>query len=129
VIASTSAALPVLAPDEPIRCVKLHAIVSARVCALRQRVSEIQRTTQLSRGQGGDFPSCLRCAQGDAMRAALGPAARLTWRGCGPGHRFARERSRVAQYAARERLERAGLLDETPTLDGPPSERDDSRHC
>jgi hypothetical protein len=123
VIASTSAALPVLAPDEPIRCVKLHAIVSARVCALRQRVSEIQRTTQLSRGQGGDFPSCTeRCAQGAAVKAALGPAGRLSWRGSGPGHRFAQERCRAAQYAARGRLEAIGLLDVPPSIDEPPGE-------
>jgi hypothetical protein len=44
---------------------------------------------QGSRGQGGEHPSCdSKCPQGRAIRDALDPKRRITWRGAGPGGRF-----------------------------------------
>lgn len=107
-----------LAPDSPIRCEPLHATVPARCCVKRQLIAATGRTKQLNRGQGTMYPSCDGCAFGEAIRDALDPERRLSWRGSGPGHRFERERRWDGQQAARERLEAAGRLDPVPTIDG-----------
>lgn len=106
----------------------------AGVCVARQVASDIQRTQQSCRGQGAEYPSCQThlCAQGRGIREALDPLADVTWEGRdarrGGFHREQARRGghRVAQLAARERLERAGLLDEVRVLDihADPVERD-----
>ncbi|MCM2332759.1 MAG: hypothetical protein NDI82_02295 [Anaeromyxobacteraceae bacterium] len=115
-----------LTPSTPIACQTLHAVVPASCCVLRQLVSERQRTRDVWRGQGSDHPTCTeRCAQGVAIRAELAGALPAAWRGVGPGHRFTRTRDDVeAQYRARMRQERSGLLAPVPTVDLPPGESD-----
>jgi hypothetical protein len=68
----------------------------ACICVTRQRVTDLQRTQQSSRGQGTDYPLCdsRTCSQGKSIRDRLDPNAPMTWRGAGPGGRFERERFR-----------------------------------
>jgi hypothetical protein len=68
----------------------------ACVCVTRQRVTDLQRTRQSSRGQGSDYPLCdtRTCEQGRSLRERLDPNLPMTWRGAGPGGRFERERFR-----------------------------------
>lgn len=94
----------------------------ARVCVVRQQVTDMQRTEQASRGQGTDFPSCdsRKCAQGRGIREALDPRANVAWRGAGPGKRFQPSRRDVESLAAARARKRAvGLLDRAPTIDAP----------
>jgi hypothetical protein len=117
-----------IGPDDTFRCELLRCSgMRARWCVLRQLATDAQRTTQKSRGQGTDHPSCLSstCTQGRAVREAL-EGAGLTWRGAGPGGRFERLAEDVAkQEAARRRLRETGLLDEAPSMDQPPAEEDE----
>jgi hypothetical protein len=116
-----------LTPGSPIRCAALHATVPARCCLLRQQVARVQVTRDRHRGTSPDFPSCLRCAQGAALSAAIGTDD--VWRGCGAGGRSQQirtRRDRDAQERARERLERRGLLALVPSVDEPPGEPDES---
>ena len=105
------------------RCERLSTDgVQAHTCVTRQRVTDLQRTQQLSRGQGTDYPTCdtRSCEQGRLMRELLGSSAPMTWQGSGPGGRFERERSRAgvaAQAEAREHQRRVGLLAPVPTVD------------
>lgn len=113
-----------LAPSTPIRCAALHCTLPARVCLARQAVSRRQRTCDVWRGQGSDFPSCRRCSQGAALEESLG-AAGVAWRGCGAGGRTMPLRTRHdcdAQERARERLELVGALEPVPSVDEPPEE-------
>lgn len=108
------------------RCDALKADdVPVHVCVTRQKVTEIQRTQQGTRGQGTEYPLCdtRSCAQGRAIREALGPNVKIAWNGGGFGGRFQRERPPreiIAQLAARDRLASAGLLRDIPTVDGCP---------
>jgi len=110
-------------PDLAFRCEALGCDgVLVRTCVARQLATDAQRTRQSSRGQGTEYPSCdtRKCLQGRGIRAALGPSAGITWDGAWVGGRFQRERSRVdarGQDRARDRLDRAGLLDPVRTLD------------
>jgi hypothetical protein len=110
--------LPML--DARFECLALCSVVTVGVCIARQAASDIQRTTQRSRGQGTDYPSCqtFRCGQGRHIRERFDPDARVTWRGEGPGGRFTARRYQADQEAARQAQKRSGLLDEVPTLDG-----------
>jgi hypothetical protein len=69
------------------------------ICVTRQRVTDLQRTQQASRGQGSDYPLCdsRTCSQGRAMRERLNPDAPITWQGSGPGGRFQRDKSRAGE--------------------------------
>jgi hypothetical protein len=80
-----------------IHCERLNVTaLPACICVTRQRVTDLQRTQQASRGQGTDYPLCdtRTCAQGRSVRERLDPNAPMTWQGAGPGGRFERERSR-----------------------------------
>jgi hypothetical protein len=107
-----------LGPDDPIRCDTLHATIPARCCVQRQLVSARQRTADTWRGQGSAFPSCtIHCAQGCAVRAALGPDDTPGWRGQGSGGRCLKEQRDVfKQMSARRRLLVVGLLDAAPRI-------------
>jgi hypothetical protein len=125
-----------LAPPEPhlvsdtFHCSTLHATVRARVCIVRQLRSEEQVTRDTWRGQGSDYPSCTqRCAQGCAIRAALGgELLRADVRGPLRGSRGfglrRRERPDLSeQVVARARLRVVGLLEIPPSLDEPPPDQ------
>jgi hypothetical protein len=80
------------------RCERLSVEnVAAHTCFTRQRVTDLQRTQQASRGQGTDYPLCdtRTCAQGRSVRERLDPNLPMAWQGAGPGGRFERERSRA----------------------------------
>lgn len=99
-------------------CVALNCQhMTAHNCALRQAVTERQRTLQASRGQGTEYPHCdtLKCAQGRGIREALGPGVNVTWHGAGPGGRFERGQPGRGAQVAREHSR-------VPTLDEPPRE-------
>jgi hypothetical protein len=110
------------------RCEKLAGEeVAAHVCVTRQKITDVQRTQQTSRGQGTDHPLCdsRSCAQGRRIRAALDPAGKVSWRGEGPRGRFARERPKEEKEQQRAKASQLraiglGLRDEVPTLDGEP---------
>lgn len=70
--------------------------IAAHICVTRQRVTDLQRTTQGSRGQGTEYPLCdsRTCTQGRAVREQVSPNATMSWQGAGPGGRFERGRSR-----------------------------------
>lgn len=107
-------------------CRALACTVTARECAFRQAVSAVSRTGDTWRGQASEFPSCsARCAQGRGIAAALSPATLAEIRE--EAARHARHRGaelspaqKAAQERARKRMEREGLLDPTPSLDGGP---------
>jgi hypothetical protein len=78
-------------------CERLNVTnLPACICVTRQRVTDLQRTRQSSRGQGTDYPLCdtRTCEQGRSLRERLDPNAPTTWRGSGPGGRFGSERTR-----------------------------------
>ena len=107
------------------RCVALNCDgMTAGVCSARQATSEAQRVNwRAGRGRAPDYPHCVTetCAQGRAIRNALDPERTIRFHGSGPGGRFARDRSDLAQqHASRKRMERAGLLGDVPTLDEEP---------
>ena len=113
-----------LDPASRFRCRALGCTLRVGCCLLRQAVSRRQRTTQISRGVGGDFPSCSdACAQGAEIRRAV--ALSVSWRGHGPGGRFEGGPARGtlrAQLEARWRLQVVGLLEPVPSMDEPPAE-------
>lgn len=77
-------------------CERLNVTnLPASICVTRQRVTDLQRTQQTSRGQGTDYPLCdtRTCDQGRSLRERLDPNAPTTWQGAGPGGRFERSRS------------------------------------
>lgn len=79
------------------RCERLDVdTVPVHICVTRQRVTDLQRTTQASRGQGTDYPLCdsRTCSQGRDLRERTSPDSAIAWRGAGPGGRFGRERTR-----------------------------------
>lgn len=81
------------------RCERLNVEnVAAHICVTRQRVTDLQRTSQASRGQGTDYPLCdsRTCAQGRDVREQLSPNTEMAWQGAGPGGRFERARSRAS---------------------------------
>lgn len=97
---------PIRQDDEPsrqlllafatFRCERLDVeTVPVHICVTRQRVTDLQRTTQASRGQGTDYPLCdsRTCAQGRDLRERTSPDSQIAWRGAGPGGRFGRERT------------------------------------
>jgi hypothetical protein len=95
------------------------------ICVTRQRVTDLQRTQQTSRGQGTEYPHCdsRTCEQGRRIRDALDPLHLARWRGVGFGGRFARDKLShdcKAQLAAARRLRAVGLEDEVPTIDAEP---------
>jgi hypothetical protein len=111
-----------LAPDDRIACKLLGCNVPAATCVARQVASDAQRTRQVSRGQGTDFPTCVteRCAQGKGIREALDDRAEVAWKGHGPGGRFAvgrAGRARREQETAREAARRRGELEEVRIID------------
>jgi hypothetical protein len=121
--------------DTPIRCERLHATLVARVCIVRQLVTDRQRPKAATRSSSGrrctvsEFPACdsRTCGPGRAIREALDPENGQTWRGSGPGGRFERgasggQRNVAAQREARRRLRVVGLLDVPPSLDEPPED-------
>jgi hypothetical protein len=114
-----------LTPSSPIHCTALRAIVPARCCALRQKAARVQVTKDRHRGTASEFPSCLRCAEGRAIREALGASVDVGAVGGARGgfHRQARrsQAAREAQAVARRRLELVGALDVPPCLDEPPA--------
>ncbi len=105
------------------RCARLNADdVPVHTCVTRQVVTDLQRSRQVSRGQGSDYPSCdsRSCDQGRSIRGRLDPSTPIAWQGAGPGGRFERERSRglfAVQEAARTKLDRVGLLAQASTVD------------
>lgn len=115
------------APDQLVlafatfRCERLGTEgMPAHVCVTRQRVTDVQRTQQTSRGQGSDYPHCdsRSCEQGRRIREALDPAGLIRWRGAGPGGRFERPvKDAAAQAAAKARMAKVGLLEDAPTID------------
>lgn len=115
-----------LDPDDVFDCRTLGCRgLKVRECVVRQIATDVQRTTQASRGQGTIHPSCdsRKCAQGRGNREALDREADVTWRGRGPGKRWDRGGSKGAcQLAARSRLAAVGMLDSPPSLDEPPEE-------
>lgn len=79
------------------RCERLSVDnLPAHICVTRQKVTDLQRTQQASRGQGTDYPLCdsRTCTQGRCVREQLHPEASMSWQGAGPGGRFERGRSR-----------------------------------
>ena len=79
------------------RCERLDVNnVAVHTCVTRQRVTDLQRTQQASRGQGTDYPLCdsRTCTQGRSLRERLNPNAPMAWQGTGPGGRFERGRTR-----------------------------------
>lgn len=112
-----------LSPGSAIFCRRLQCTLSARVCALRQSASELQRTKDTWRGESSAYPSCVtsRCAQGREVRAAVEANGPIRWKGVGPGGRFCRDRHNLrAQHQARQRLIRTGALGAVPTIDREP---------
>ena len=108
--------------DDIVPCAAMGCPVPAHVCVARQHASELQRTRDSWRGQCPEYPSCVteRCAQGRGVRNALDPNASVAWKGTGPLGRVPGtmpHRKRRAQEAARDRLEREGMLDPVRTLD------------
>lgn len=87
-----------LLPCVTFRCETLAVDnLPVHVCVTRQRVTDLQRTQQASRGQGTDYPHCdsRTCAQGRAFREQLSPRVAMGWKGAGPGGRFDRGRPRT----------------------------------
>lgn len=79
------------------RCERLSVDnLPAHICVTRQKVTDLQRTQQASRGQGTDYPLCdsRTCTQGRTVREQLSPTAEMAWQGAGPGGRFERGRTR-----------------------------------
>lgn len=121
-----------IAPSSPIRCLRLHATLPARICLLRQLVTDRQRPTVVGlrsavgrRCSVSVFPSCdtATCSQGRAVREALDPARAQTWRGRGLGGRFDGGRGDLAaQLAAHARLRLVGMLEVVPSCDDEPPE-------
>ena len=118
-----------VAPEDVFDCLTLGCRnVRVAQCVARQKANDIQRTEQPSRGQSSDFPGCdtRRCAQGRGIREALDSISSLNGeRGPTRGSRGfgLRRRDRTdtrAQGLARERQERAGLLDVPRILDQDP---------
>lgn len=108
------------------RCATLaEENVPAHVCVARQLASDAARTKDTWRGTASPYPSCRTetCEQGRRVRAQLGAAAlsacvRIAAREKN-GHDLSPSQ-KLQQTAARKRMEREGLLDPTPSLDGGP---------
>lgn len=80
------------------RCEKLSVDnLPVHICVTRQRVTDLQRTQQASRGQGTDYPLCdsKTCTQGRTLRERVSPRTEMAWQGAGPGGRFERGRTRL----------------------------------
>jgi hypothetical protein len=113
------------------RCERLGVeSMSAHVCVTRQKVTDLQRTKQTSRGQSSDYPRCdsRSCEVGRRIRERLDAHARETWTGAGFGGRFARGRENAdasKQEAARRRQEAEGRLDAPRILDIDPDPADE----
>jgi hypothetical protein len=120
-VSAEQLALRLLKPDDLVPCDKLHSTIPARVCVMRQRISDLQTTQDHHRGTSTEYPHCVtaRCALGRHRREILDPdhthpdrSSSLVSR-----RRFSKS-EQAAQLAARARKAKVGLLDETSTVDG-----------
>jgi hypothetical protein len=110
-------------------CQQLGCILSRRQCVTRQAVSEVQITSQKSRGVAPDYPHCVteHCGQGRKLRDMLDPGRMVGrfLRLSGPGRRWVNGRRDIAQQrSARQHLLAVGMLEEMPTIDDPPHDEE-----